>query len=410
MRIGRSELLLVAGLAAALVVAFSGQVTTVLVAIRDFEARHHIELTSGLAIAAVVLLGFIVGKRRQLQRRSTADIREARERARRLERLVTFWQALAESADFDTTRTVLEQHLPDITGSGEVWVVAGDEDGWRVLFGPETVHTDHGPAPVVDLAHEVLSTSAVSARPDGVDVRGQVCFAMVAAGAGLGVLGLPAASPALAPERRLGIGATVALLGVALNSLRLVREVRETSLRDDLTGCTNRAHAVDHLKAELARAKRTRQPLSLIMFDVDRFKSINDRHGHLCGDAVLRGVGAVLKSTLRTSDVKSRYGGEEFLILLPETPIEGARHAADLLRDELSKLEVPWGPELIHVTGSFGVACARPGELDPATLIGRADEALYRAKREGRDRVRVAADGPASEVESPIAIGDEPGR
>ena len=409
MRIGRSELLLVAGLAVALVVAFSGQASTGLVAIRDFEARHHLELTSGLAIATIVLLGFIVGKRRQIQRRATADIGEARERARRLERLVTFWQALAESADLDTTRTVLEQHLPDITGSAEVWVVAGDEDGWRVLFGPETVRTDHGPAPVVDLAHEVLSTSAVSARPDGVDVRGQVCFAMVAAGASLGVLGLPAASSALAPERRLGIGATVALIGVALNSLRLVREVRQTSLRDDLTGCTNRAHAMDHLTAELARAKRTRQPLSLIMFDVDRFKSINDRHGHLCGDAVLRGVGAVLKSTLRTSDIKSRYGGEEFLILLPETPIEGARHAADLLRDALSKLEVPWGPELIHVTGSFGVACARPGELDPAGLIGRADEALYRAKREGRDLVRVAADGPAAEAETPIAIGDEPG-
>jgi diguanylate cyclase (GGDEF)-like protein len=231
---------------------------------------------------------------------------------------------------------------------------------------------------------------------------------MTAADTSLGVLGLPAASPALAPERRLLVGATVALVGVSLNSLHLLQEVRESSMRDALTGCANRAHAMDRIASELARARRTRHPVSLVMFDVDRFKSINDRYGHLCGDTVLARVGVVLRASLRTSDLKCRYGGEEFLILLPDTPLEGARRAAETLRRELWKIEVPWNGETVRVTGSFGAARAQPDELDPAVVIARADQALYRAKREGRDLVCLAADESAPVLSD--ATGDEPGR
>jgi diguanylate cyclase (GGDEF)-like protein len=411
MRIGRHESFLIVGLAIAFTVAFSGQVSTLLQEARDFEGQHHLGLLPGFTIAALTLVAFLLGKRRELQQRAAsvaAEAAEARNRARELERLVTFWQALTQSFDHDTTRDVLERHLPDITGSGEVWVVAGGEGSWTSVLGPTVVRTDHGEAPVIDLARSVVSRQGAAARPDGIDVHGQACFPMVAAGMSLGVLGLPVASQALAPARRLVIGAAVGLVGVSLNSVRLLQEIRESSLRDSLTGCANRAHAMEVLATELARARRSRHPVSLIMFDVDRFKSINDLHGHLCGDTVLAEVGARLRASLRSSDLKCRYGGEEFLVLLPETPLEGARRAAETLRDELSRIAIPWNGETVRLTGSFGVACARPDEENPSTLIGRADEALYRAKREGRDSVRIAIDAAAAD--GPASIGDEPGR
>jgi diguanylate cyclase (GGDEF)-like protein len=111
---------------------------------------------------------------------------------------------------------------------------------------------------------------------------------------------------------------------------------------------------------------------------------------------VLAEVGAKMRAALRASDLKCRYGGEEFLILLPETPLDGAHRAAETLRRELSELEVHWNDRLIRITSSFGVACARPNEIDPTPLIARADEALYRAKREGRNRVRVSEDPPSA--------------
>jgi len=378
---------------------------------RDFESQHHIGLLPGFTIVALTLLGFLQGKRHQLQQRAAADAaaaQRAQDRAQRLERLVTFWQALTESSDLETVRGVLERHLPEITGSADVWVVAGGEGNWSPIVGPAVVPTTRGETPVVDLAVEVLSTQGGAVRPEGLDLGGQVCFPMTAADTSLGVLGLPAASPALAPERRLLVGATVALVGVSLNSLHLLQEVRESSMRDALTGCANRAHAMDRIASELARARRTRHPVSLVMFDVDRFKSINDRYGHLCGDTVLARVGVVLRASLRTSDLKCRYGGEEFLILLPDTPLEGARRAAETLRRELWKIEVPWNGETVRVTGSFGAARAQPDELDPAVVIARADQALYRAKREGRDLVCLAADESAPVLSD--ATGDEPGR
>jgi diguanylate cyclase (GGDEF)-like protein len=209
-----------------------------------------------------------------------------------------------------------------------------------------------------------------------------------------GVLGVPANAPSLTPARRLVIGAAAALLGVSARSVYLLQEVRESSLRDPLTGCVNRAHAMEVVASELMRARRSRLPVSLIMFDLDRFKSINDRYGHLCGDAVLAEVGAKMRASMRASDLKCRYGGEEFLVLLPETPLDGAHRAAETLRRDLAALEIHWNDRVLHVTSSFGVACARPNEIDPTPLVARADEALYRAKREGRNRVRVADEDP----------------
>src|SRR6184192_2419407 len=161
-------------------------------------------------------------------------------------------------------------------------------------------------------------------------------------------------------------------------------------MRDALTGCFNRAHALDVIDTELRRARRSHMPVSLIMFDLDHFKAINDHHGHLCGDAVLAAVGAKMRDVLRGSDLKCRYGGEEFLVLLPETPIEGAKRVADSLRREIADMPISWKDETVFITASFGVTVSLPAEISTEAVIGRADVALYRAKDQGRNCVRLS--------------------
>jgi len=181
-------------------------------------------------------------------------------------------------------------------------------------------------------------------------------------------------------------------LGISLRNAQLFREVKDNGLRDGLTGCFNRTHAIDIIDGELRRARRSQMSVSLIMFDLDRFKEVNDRYGHLCGDAVLAAVGRLMREVLRGSDFKCRYGGEEFLVLLPETPLEGAKRVADTLRRELSEMAIQWKGETLTITASFGVTTAMPSEIDIKALIGRADVALYRAKDQGRDCVRLSVD------------------
>jgi diguanylate cyclase (GGDEF)-like protein len=132
------------------------------------------------------------------------------------------------------------------------------------------------------------------------------------------------------------------------------------------------------------------------MFDLDHFKRINDRYGHLAGDAVLAAVGGRMKAVLRGSDMKCRYGGEEFLLLLPDTPLSGAHRVAETLRVELHEHPVSFNDERITVTASFGVTTITPGEVDPMAIMARADRALYRAKQEGRNCIRFSGDGVAS--------------
>src|SRR4029077_9550464 len=129
-------------------------------------------------------------------------------------------------------------------------------------------------------------------------------------------------------------------LGISIRNAQLFRAVKENSLRDGLTGCFNRMHAIDCIDTELRRARRSQMPVSLIMFDLDHFKDINDRHGHQCGDAVLAAVGARMRDVLRGSDLKVRYGGEEFLVLLPETSVDGAMRVAETLRRAFTEMRV----------------------------------------------------------------------
>ena len=123
------------------------------------------------------------------------------------------------------------------------------------------------------------------------------------------------------------------------------------------------------------------------MLDLDHFKAVNDRQGHLCGDQVLVGVGRILRETLRVSDERCRYGGEEFLLVLPDTTAEGAARVAENLRARFAATPVLCARGSVKFTASLGVAQALPGEADVNAVLGRADAALYAAKAAGRNRV-----------------------
>ena len=239
------------------------------------------------------------------------------------------------------------------------------------------------------IASDALVQAGVEADGPGVLVSDNLCFPLVVGDTAVGVLGVQNTPPIGADERR-ALGAVVALIAIAIRNMQLLVETRDYSLRDRLTGCSSRAHGLDTLKSELARARRTHHPLSVVMFDVDHFKAVNDKFGHVVGDSMLEAVGKSLNRVLRVSDLKVRYGGDEFLIVLPETPLGGAVHAADSVLREIGRLRLTAGEHVVNATVSVGVAAAMPGELNPEALISRVDDALYQAKRAGRNRYVVS--------------------
>lgn len=164
--------------------------------------------------------------------------------------------------------------------------------------------------------------------------------------------------------------------------------LREQATKDSLTRIWNRSSILEILERELARSEREERPLGLLLADLDKFKSVNDNYGHCAGDAVLREAVRRMQSSIRPYDAIGRYGGEEFLIVLPGCDEACTFGQAERLRRELSQDELRIGETPLRLTASFGATSAIPGIRTPGELLIRtADEALYRAKREGRDRV-----------------------
>ncbi|MGD8430415.1 MAG: diguanylate cyclase [Ectothiorhodospiraceae bacterium] len=163
----------------------------------------------------------------------------------------------------------------------------------------------------------------------------------------------------------------------------------EMSTRDALTGLYNRRHLEATLEAEFTRARRHEEGLSVLMFDVDHFKQVNDTYGHRAGDAVLCEIASRIRGMLRASDTAGRYGGEEFTLVLPETGIGGAITVAQRLRQAVSEAKIDCRGEALRVTVSLGVSTLRAATPNHERLLDEADTALYQAKRAGRDCVRV---------------------
>jgi diguanylate cyclase (GGDEF)-like protein len=191
-----------------------------------------------------------------------------------------------------------------------------------------------------------------------------------------------------------------ALIAGLLHPLRnalIYREAVNASARDPLTGVNNRSSFREVLDREVELSRRHGAPLSLIMLDVDRFKSINDAHGHLAGDAALKSIASCTLSCIRDSDILFRYGGEEFCIALANTSLAGARKLAERVRRALEILVVRASGTRLHVTASFGVATLAK-EDDASHLVEKADHSLYRAKALGRNRIATHEEGDAEAI------------
>jgi two-component system, cell cycle response regulator len=158
-------------------------------------------------------------------------------------------------------------------------------------------------------------------------------------------------------------------------------------IMDALTGAHNKRYFLEFLEREVARCSRYRRSLSLLMFDIDHFKKINDTHGHLTGDFVLREMSRRLLGRIRREELLARYGGEEFACVLPETDLVGARIFAEQVRRLIADAPFEYEGDTISVTVSIGLHTVEGDDMDVTQFIKLADENLYRAKREGRNRV-----------------------
>lgn len=395
-------MVLVVGLTAALVVVFARPIRYLLDVARAVEDSYGLTLVPALIILTVVFLVHQYTKRQEAARAAATAVAEAgraRARAAELEGLVVFGQALARALDLDAVAEVVRQHLARVAGGQPCWVIWKTGGAWSLLARTEPVDLDW-PA----LAEEIARRMKGAHPRDGpFEADGQWCFPLVVGEALAGVLGV--CGDALSEERLPLLSAAATLVAIAIQNAQLFCETRDLSARDRLTGCVTRAYGIDALETELGRARRAGTPVAVLMLDLDHFKAVNDRYGHLGGDAVLATVGRRLRELLRRSDVKCRYGGEEFLVILPETSLAGAVHVAEWLRGQLASAAVAWGETSIPVTASLGVTVADPDEQQAEAIIARADAALYEAKRAGRNCVRVHAGGRVMAAEEAARRG-----
>jgi diguanylate cyclase (GGDEF)-like protein len=221
-----------------------------------------------------------------------------------------------------------------------------------------------------------------------------VCVPMVTNGRPLGVLSVSFAvkdlnSSAVWAKEQL---ATVLAQRVSLTmtNLRIREQLKRESILDALTGLFNRRYMATAFDRELRLASRSERPVGVIMLDVDSFKDVNDRFGHAAADKALCDLAALLRSRLRASDVPIRYGGDEAMVILPNTTLEGARATAEKLLQGVRDLEVRHGGRHIPITISLGVAAYPVNGADADSVLRAADVALFQAKAGGRDRVLVA--------------------
>jgi hypothetical protein len=290
--VARQDRALLVGLAVALVVVSAKPIRYLLDLASEVERSSGLALVPALIILTVVFVVHQQGKRREAKARAAsaeADAKEAANRASEMEQLVAFGQALGRSLDYESISAVVAEHLPTLTGSPDAWVMLHSGSQWVALTEPEGDTRDRVRACECATGGATVDGSRQSFA---VAIDGQLCLPMTAGGRPVGVLGLPEAARPVTDGRERMLTMATALLAIALRNAQLFHEVHENSLRDGLTGCFNRTHTMAVIEMELRRARRTGLPVSLIMLDIDHFKKVNDRYGHLAGDAVLAAASA----------------------------------------------------------------------------------------------------------------------
>jgi diguanylate cyclase (GGDEF)-like protein len=222
-----------------------------------------------------------------------------------------------------------------------------------------------------------------------------MCIPMMAQGEILGLLYLDTGTEKLklrplteAQERT--IKTLTEHLALAVANLNLRETLRTQAIRDPLTGLFNRRYMEESLEREFRRALRKDSPLAILMCDIDHFKRLNDSYGHEAGDAVLRELARLFQAQLRAEDIASRFGGEEFVFILPESDIASATECAERLRQAVHELQIQhYGQTLKEISLSVGLVCFPQHGDTVDALMRAADAALYRAKEDGRDRIEI---------------------
>jgi diguanylate cyclase (GGDEF)-like protein/PAS domain S-box-containing protein len=218
------------------------------------------------------------------------------------------------------------------------------------------------------------------------------CLPLAAHGEAIGILHFRTIAPGDLPQPMLLVASTFAeQLGLSVANIRLREALRIQAIRDPLTGLYNRRYLEEMMERETRRAVRTEQGLGVLMLDLDHFKNFNDTYGHDAGDTVLRETASFLLKSVRAEDIVCRFGGEEFVVILPAADLKVTQARAERIRSRLRELSVTHqGQSLGPITVSVGVAELPQHGISSKELLDSADAALYRAKREGRDRVMVA--------------------
>ena len=357
----------------------------------------------GLGVAAVV------AQHREIDASAQKANEQLRQGLDELERRNRRMAALNEMSDLlescvavGEVHAVIKESVPQLfpEEAGALYVMGGS----RNLVEAAVVWGDHPPAQHVFAPNDCWalrrgrmhlmgpSTNLLCSHLTQPVPAASVCLPMIAQGEILGVLHLQSTAAENFDEANLQLCQTAAdSVALALANLKLRESLRQQSLQDPLTGLFNRRYLEVSLERELRRALRYQSSIGLIMIDIDHFKHFNDNFGHATGDMLLRELGAFLKRCIRGGDIACRYGGEEFLLLLPDTSLETAQQRAEQVRQAVKKLHVPYEDGLLGpITLSLGVATFPQHGSTTETLLGVADNALYRAKHEGRDRVVVA--------------------
>jgi diguanylate cyclase (GGDEF)-like protein/PAS domain S-box-containing protein len=357
--------------------------------------------------------------RRRLDEQNEKMVQELIERSRRATMLAKMGELLQSCVSndevfaaalgfgpkiFPTSRGAVallnpERNLAEVVGSWQDCLLASNEFESNSCWALRTGHP-----------HLVVAGDTTAPCGHAASVKNTyLCIPILAQGEALGILHFQSTDeiPILA-DAELSLKTTFAgQVGLSVANIRLREALRTQSIKDPLTGLYNRRYLTEMLDREIRRAVRSEQRLGVLMIDLDHFKKFNDTYGHDAGDSVLRETALFLTKSIRIEDMVCRYGGEEFVIILPTADLNASHGRAERIRSKIRELTVlHQGQSLGMITISVGVSALPMHGTDPKRLLEAADAALYRAKREGRDRV-VDAD-PLPVPEEQVAVEARP--
>jgi diguanylate cyclase (GGDEF)-like protein len=343
-----------------------------------------------------------VAKTLEVERKRIAS---SRERIEKLHMLTAVTNDLSSTLELNGVMTHALTWDRELTGRvGEARVVMFDDQGARVYRlneGELSVAREEPDALCAWVRGRMMPLLVTDLAKDprfrGVDaeipgIRSVIATPLSRGSAVMGVLMVQSAErEAFTPEDWRLLSLLGDLTGVSVQNALLYQRTQEEAITDGLTEVFVHRYFQERLAEELKRSLELGLPLTLLMIDIDNFKSLNDTFGHLAGDAVLKSIARTLREGIRGTDMVARYGGEEFALMLVETPRDGGKLVAERLRESVAALDVASHGITRNVTVSIGLACAPEHSRDSRGLIERADESLYAAKRGGKNRVVVAA-------------------